>query len=166
MNVAYLTLAFSPTGFGDELLFFSTVTIFPITALAFSFSFSFSFSVSCVFAQSPTRSRTLFLPAPAPAVILGVVISVVGVLRLAGLTDVVEVYDEVYDEVLLLAGTVLLGLLLDSKNLTKKTKAIVRFWSVQLAERLVKLRSITDKWQTLNPPKSFFCVQPSKETQS
>lgn len=116
VNVAHLTLAFSPTGLGDELLFFSTVTIFPITALAFSFSFS----VSCVFARSPTRSRTLFLPAPAPAVILGVVLSVVGVLRLAGLTDVVEVYDEV----LLLAGTVLLGLLLDSKNLTKKTNNI------------------------------------------
>lgn len=120
MNVAHLILAFSPIGFGDEL-FFSTVTIFPITALAFSFSFSFSFSVSCVFAQSPTRSRTLFLLAPAPAVTLGVALSVVGVFRFAVLTGVVEMYDKVLllAEVILLAGTVLLGLLLESKNLTK-----------------------------------------------
>lgn len=80
--------------------------------------------------------------------ILGVVLSGVGVLRLAGLTDVVEVYDEV----LLLAGTVLLGLLLglllDSKNLTRKTKPILRLWSVQLVEHLVKLWSITDKCPT------------------
>lgn len=111
---ANLLLAFSPAGLGDKLLlFFSTVTIFPITALAFSFSFSFSFSVSCVFAQSPTRSRTFFLLAPAAAVTLGVVLSVVGV-TLTVLTDVVEVYDGV----LLLSGTVMLG----SKNLTKKRK--------------------------------------------
>ncbi len=72
--------------------------------------------MSCVFVQSPTRSRTLPLPAVAPAVALGAVHSGVGVLTLAVLTDIVEVYDEV----LLLAGTILLGLLLDSKNLSKK----------------------------------------------
>lgn len=113
MNAAHLLFAFSPAGLaGDLLLSFSTFTIFPITALAFSFSFSFS--VSCGFAQSPTRSRTLPLPAPVPGT-LGV--SGVVVLTPAVLTDVVEVYDEV----LLLAGTTLLGLLLDSKNLAKKT---------------------------------------------
>lgn len=109
-----LLFAFSPARLGDELLFFlSSITIFPITALAFSFAFSFSFSKSCVFAQSPTRSRTLSLAAVAPAGTLGIVLSGVGVLTLAVLTDIVEVYDEVF----LLAGTGLLGLLLDSKNL-------------------------------------------------